>query len=174
MHLSCLDQYPVLLQYPDITCVLVAQYCQSLLQTSRFLCPWNSSSKNTGVGCHFLLQGIFLTQGSNPCLPHCRQILFHLCYSECLKAHQREQLQSDISQMAGILCFLPEFPQGSLAHHCQLWVESLMTVAPFVCRPHRQYSISLREYDLVFCTSSSLPLFFFSLGNLFIFVSYKI
>ena len=29
------------------------------------LCPWNSPGKNTGVGCHFLLQGIFLTQGSN-------------------------------------------------------------------------------------------------------------
>ena len=31
--------------------------------------------KNTGVGCHFLLQGIFLTQGSNPGLQHCRQTL---------------------------------------------------------------------------------------------------
>ena len=33
---------------------------------------------NTGVGCHFLLQGIFPTQGSNPGLPHCRQILYYL------------------------------------------------------------------------------------------------
>ena len=32
----------------------------------RLLCPWDSPGKNTGVGCHFLLQGIFLTQGSNP------------------------------------------------------------------------------------------------------------
>ena len=31
---------------------------------------WDSPGKNTGVGCHFLLQGIFLTQGSNPCLLH--------------------------------------------------------------------------------------------------------
>ena len=29
---------------------------------------WNSPGKNTGVGCHCLLQGIFMTQGSNPCL----------------------------------------------------------------------------------------------------------
>ena len=28
--------------------------------------PWDSPGKHTGVGCHFLLQGIFLTQGSNP------------------------------------------------------------------------------------------------------------
>ena len=32
--------------------------------------------KDTGVGCHFLLQGIFLTQGTNPGFLHCRQILF--------------------------------------------------------------------------------------------------
>ena len=36
--------------------------------------------KNTGVGCHFLLQGIFPTQGSNPGLPHCRQILYQLSH----------------------------------------------------------------------------------------------
>ena len=29
---------------------------------TRFLCPWDSSGKNTEVGCHSLLQGIFLTQ----------------------------------------------------------------------------------------------------------------
>ena len=38
----------------------------------------DSPSKNTGVSCHALLQGIFPTQGSNPGLPHCRQILYHL------------------------------------------------------------------------------------------------
>ena len=40
----------------------------------------DSPGKNTGVGCHFLLQGIFLTQGSNPGLPHCMQILYHLSH----------------------------------------------------------------------------------------------
>ena len=33
------------------------------------LCPWDSPDKNTGEGCHFLLQGILWTQGSNLCLP---------------------------------------------------------------------------------------------------------
>ena len=37
--------------------------------------PWDFPDKNTGVGCHFRLQGIFPTQGSNPGLPHCRQML---------------------------------------------------------------------------------------------------
>ena len=36
------------------------------LQPIRLLCPWDSPGKNTGMGCHALLQGIFLTQGLNP------------------------------------------------------------------------------------------------------------
>ena len=48
------------------------------LYPGRPLCPWNSPGKNTRVGCHALLQGIFPTQGSNPGLLHCRQILYHL------------------------------------------------------------------------------------------------
>ena len=47
---------------------------------TRLLCPWDFPGKGTGVGCHFLLQGIFLTQGSNLCLLcllHCRQILYY-------------------------------------------------------------------------------------------------
>ena len=44
--------------------------------------PWNSLGKDTGMDCHFLLQGIFLTQGSNPGLLHCRQILYHLSHQE--------------------------------------------------------------------------------------------
>ena len=40
------------------------------LQPARLLCPQDSLGKNTGMGCHFLLQGIFLTQRSNWCLLH--------------------------------------------------------------------------------------------------------
>ena len=50
------------------------------LQPTRLLCPWDFPGKNTGVGCHFLLQGTFSTQGSNLhllCLLHCWQILYH-------------------------------------------------------------------------------------------------
>ena len=41
---------------------------------------WNSSGQNTGVGSLSFLQGIFPTQGSNPGLPHCRQILYQLSH----------------------------------------------------------------------------------------------
>jgi len=40
----------------------------------------DSPGKNTGVGCHALLQGIFLTQGWSPGLPHWRHILYHLSH----------------------------------------------------------------------------------------------
>ena len=40
-------------------------------------CPWYFPGKNTGVGCRFLLQWIFHTQGSNPCLLVGRLILYH-------------------------------------------------------------------------------------------------
>ena len=42
--------------------------------------PWNSPGQNTGVGSLSLLQGIFPTQGSNPGLRHCRQILPQLSH----------------------------------------------------------------------------------------------
>ena len=48
------------------------------LWPSRLPCSWNSPGKNTRVGFHSLLQGIFSTQGSNPSLLHCRQLLYHL------------------------------------------------------------------------------------------------
>ena len=51
--------------------------CPHGLQPTRLLCPWDFPGKNTGEGRHALLQGIFLTQESNPYLLHCRRILYH-------------------------------------------------------------------------------------------------
>ena len=47
------------------------------LWLARLFCPWDSPGKNTRVGSHFLLQGIFPTQESNLGLPHSWQILYH-------------------------------------------------------------------------------------------------
>ena len=61
----------------------VAQSCPTLcdsMEPNRLLCPWDFPGKGTGVSCHFFLQGIFPTQGSNPCLPHCRQTLYRLSH----------------------------------------------------------------------------------------------
>ena len=45
---------------------------------TKLLHPWDFLGKSTGVGCRFLLQEIFPTQGSNAGLPHCRQTLYRL------------------------------------------------------------------------------------------------
>ena len=59
-----------------LSCSVVSDSLQPHgLQPARLLCPWDSPGKNTGVVCHPLLQGIFLTQGSNPGLLHCERIL---------------------------------------------------------------------------------------------------
>ena len=63
---------------------------------ARLLCPWNFPGKNTGVGCHFLLQGIFLTEESNPGLLHllCWQVdALPLCH---LEAHITENIYTHI------------------------------------------------------------------------------
>ena len=65
--------------------VLVTRSCPSLCAYMDCSLPgsfvhMDSRGKNTGVDCHFLLQGFFPTQGSNPVLPHDRQILYHLSH----------------------------------------------------------------------------------------------
>ena len=59
--------------------VKVSQSCLTL-QPHGLYSPWNSPGQNTGVGSLSLLQGIFPTQGSNPGLLHCRQILYQMSH----------------------------------------------------------------------------------------------
>ena len=65
-----------MLLFKMYSCCSVTKSCPTLrphgVQSARLLCLWNSAGKNTGVGCHFLLQEIFPTQGLNPCLLHCQ------------------------------------------------------------------------------------------------------
>ena len=59
---------------------LVAQSCLTLCDPMDSSVHEDSPGKNTGVGCHALLQGIFPTQGSNPGLLHCRWLLYQLSH----------------------------------------------------------------------------------------------
>ena len=105
---------------PSYMCeCLVAQLCLTLCHMpARILCPWDSSGKNTGVGSHSFLQGIFLTQGSNLGLLHCRQILYclnhqgrpillyesesHSVMSDCLRPHGLYILWNSPGQNTGV------------------------------------------------------------------------
>ena len=67
------NSQPLILGSQEYACVGVCSGTQIVsnslqphgLSPSRILCPWDFSSKNAVVGCQFLLQGIFLTQGLN-------------------------------------------------------------------------------------------------------------
>ena len=69
----------------DVPCAVLRLVTQCLTLCNPVDCSLPGSSvhgdspgKNTGVGCHAFLQGTFPTQGSDPGLPHCRQILYCL------------------------------------------------------------------------------------------------
>ena len=70
----------------SIHCVLIAQPCPTPCNPRGCIVP-GSSGKNTGVGCHSLLQGIFPTQGSNLGLLHCRHILHRLSHQGSPSVH---------------------------------------------------------------------------------------
>ena len=77
------------------------------LQPTRLLCPWDSPGQNTGMGCHFLLQGIFPTQGLNPDLLHCKQILYCLSHwGSSLYVESKTKIR--ISQTQGVHLWQPE------------------------------------------------------------------
>ena len=72
------EKWSVLTHYENESahCLVISQSLRPYrLWNARLLCPWNSPSKNTGVGRHPLLQGIFPNQGSNLGLLHCRPII---------------------------------------------------------------------------------------------------
>ena len=71
----------------------VAQSCLTLCDPMDCSPPGSSvhgnfPGKSAGVGCHFLLQEIFLTQGSNPGLPNCRQVLYCLSHQGNQSSHK--------------------------------------------------------------------------------------
>jgi len=67
-------------KYSNNSSKIQVTFQNSVVDLATIVCLWESPGQNTGVGCHFLLQGIFPTQGLNPSLPLCRQILYHLSH----------------------------------------------------------------------------------------------
>ena len=73
---------------------LIAQSCPTLCDLMNCSPPGssvhgNSSDKNTGVGCHALLQGIFPTKGSNTGLLRYRRILYRLSHKVAIKSYEK-------------------------------------------------------------------------------------
>ena len=120
-----------------VCCCLVSKTCPTLLHShglwpARLLCPRDSPGKKTGVGWHFLLQEIFLTQGSNLSLLIGRQILYHWATKEaclsitgikyliitvmCMYTY-RTLIALRYSVCLSWICTLPSHTLSSLVHH---------------------------------------------------------
>ena len=96
------------------------------LYPNRLLCPWNFPGENTGVGCHFLLQGIFLSQGLNLGFLHCQQIVYGLSYqggpSSTTKHRSKSTIVSPLPPQHVSLLLLGyplNLPQGGISWHQQ-------------------------------------------------------
>ena len=81
---------------------------------ARLPCPRNSPGKNTGVGSHSFLQGIFPIQGLNPNLPHCRRNLYRLSYQRSPRilewvAYPISSRTSDPRNQTGVSCIVGGF-----------------------------------------------------------------
>ena len=119
----------------------------------RLLCPWDSPGKNTGVGGHALLQGIFLNQKSKPHLvqlQHCRRILSHwgnpkLTYDIMLVSSAQ---QSD-SIFLNILKWFITISLVTICHHRDL----------------------LRDYWLYSLYVYSITMVYFITGSLYLLIS---
>ena len=84
------------------------------LQPARLPVHGDYPGKNTGVGCHALLQGIFPAQGLNPGLPHCRQILYWL-------GHQGSPFRYRKRKPIAWLCFAALSPTVHKAQEPVRW-----------------------------------------------------
>ena len=93
--------------------VKVAQSCPTLWPHGLYP-PWNSPDQNTAVDSRSLLQGFFPTQGSNPGLPHCRQILYQLSHEGSPRilegvAYPFSSGSSPPRNWTGVSCIVGEF-----------------------------------------------------------------
>ena len=75
---------------------------------------WNSPGQNTGEGSLSLLQGIFLTQGSNPGLLHCKQIRYCLCHQskDTFIIDKNHRYRRRSMHLPSHACALEGSPQG--------------------------------------------------------------
>ena len=138
-----------------LSCLVVSNFCDPMDCSppgSSF--HGDSPDKNTGVGYHSLLQGIFPTQGSNPSLLHCRHVLYHLSH------HQRSVLISrkkrDMPTVGHYFYFIFEF----------FSIMAYYTIFNIVCLSYLQQFVSANLKLLTYCPHVS-PLVTISLCSVY-------
>ena len=116
------------------------------LYPTRLLCPWNSPGNNTGVGSHSLLQRIFPSQGLNPGLLHCRQILYPLSHQESPNKYYY-YLTSEPPHL------FPNYFKGLLtspASYTFRWLHSTSHLQTLKCKSdHTTFLLQIRQWNQV-------------------------
>ena len=113
------------------------------LWPTRLLHPRDFPGKGTGVGGHFLLQGIFMTQRLNPGLLHCRQTLYHLSHQGSWFIHRCEWG----IKISHYYCVTVNFP---LLCYCEFPLSYFLAFALHIC-----IASKLGAYIFVMVISSS-------------------
>ena len=139
------------------------------LQPTRLLCPRDFPGKNTGVGCHFLLQGIFPTQWSDPGLLHCQVGSLPLSHLGSPKLHfthefNRKDLQASCVQNSETVksvggSSVSVTPTGTAVAHSFRGSFSLAFLKALKCHRifHRLVSVASSARHLTFLSHCSSP-----------------
>ena len=120
------------------------------IEPTKLLCPRDFPGKSTGVGCHFLLQGIFPTQGSNPGLPHCRYSIYFPAGSDSKESVYNA---GDLGSISG----LGRFPAEGNGNPCQYsCLENPMDGGAW-CRLRKESDMTERLHFLSLYRYSRIP-----------------
>ena len=122
---------------------------QHSTQPVKFLCPWNFTGKNTGKGCHFLPQGIFLTWGLNLCLLHFlfgRQILYYCATWEVLKPNWNNHNFG--YTFKNYTCLHPGLSDTTYGYHIPLLMQFFIKLAKWVTLFKILDNFQLQNYSI--------------------------
>ena len=108
-------------------------------QPARLLCPWDFPGKDTRVVCHFLLQGIFLNRGLNPCLLYCRWVLYVPSYQG---RHATKVLES---HQGGLFTFPNKIDRKVINHKGKGWETNYIKF--LYSRSHEQSTINKKRQN---------------------------
>ena len=129
-------------------------YCDPMDPTN-LLCPWDFPRKNTGVHCHFLLQGIFLTRGSNPPLLHWQADSLPLSHQEApWSLTKRAQLSSLSSPHHMRMPWESSWLQArkrALTRTQPLLTSWSQTFSPYPCKKRKFCCLSHLIYSILLC-----------------------
>ena len=139
------------------------------LQPTRVLCPWDSPGKNTVVGCHFFLHGIFPTLGSNVhllCLLHWQAGSLPLCHLGSPDVTNTLHLGRywPSASLGTVTCFIAFSPVNK-SELCWLKHTRLGPLVQFIARPYSDSSRNESWYSLIynkFCKGAEMTLFFYT------------